>query len=94
MKNIALTVAESCLKKAGIPPSSDRMEKISVSYKCNNKFTKKCLYSSDLLYRSVPLVVSSPLAYKQPLDGSSKRLFQWLIHSKDSDNLKQQLNMK
>ena len=60
------------------------MENVSVSNKCDIKFTKKCLYSSDLLYCFVLLVISSPLTYKQPLDGSSNYLFQWLIHLKDS----------
>ena len=64
-----------------IPPSWDRMENISVSHKYNNKFTRNCLYSSDLLCYSILLINS-------PLDGSSKRVFQWLIHLEHSNNLK------
>ena len=45
-------------------------------------------YSFDLVYCPVPFVISPWLSYKQSLDGSSKRLFQWLVHLKGSDNLK------
>ena len=72
-----------------IPPSWDRMENALVSYKRNKKFT------TNACFLLISFIVLSRLLFhlrshiNSPLDGSSKCLFQWLIHSKDSNSLKQ-----
>ena len=77
-----------------IRPSWDRMENVSVSYKCNNKFTRNvCILLISFIVLSC-LFFHFRSHISSPLDGSSKCLFQWLIHLKDSNNLKQLLNTK
>ena len=50
-----------------ILPGWAEIKNVLASYKCNNKFIKKWLYSSDLVYFSVQLVIPSWHSYKQPL---------------------------
>ena len=50
-----------------VAPTWERMETMSTSNKCNNKFVKKLLQSSDLVHCLVPLFILSWLSYKQSL---------------------------
>ena len=79
---------------SGIPPWGDEMKDVPAWYKPNEKFMRKWLCSSDLAIVPSRLLSRPGFHINSPLHGCSKLIFQWLIHLKNSDNLKQHLKMK
>ena len=94
MKNITQAVAEPCLEQAGSDLAGTEW-----------KTSRSHINVITILRRNVCILLISFIVLSclffhfrshisSPLDGSSKCLFQWLIHLKDSNNLKQLLNTK
>ena len=64
----------SPLRRDTTSPGRDWMKNVPASSEGNNKFIKKWLWSSDLVYCPVPLVIPSRLSYKPPLDSFIKKV--------------------
>ena len=89
MKNIVLAMVESCPEQAGFHLAGTEW-KTSWSYinAITNLLGNVCILLISFILLSRLLFHLRSLI-NSPLDGSSKQLFQWLIHLKDSNNLKQ-----
>ena len=89
MENIVLAMVESCLEQAGSHLAGTEWKSswshinIITNLRRNDCFL---LIFFIVLFRLLFHLLSH---ISSPLDGSSKRLFQWLIHLKDSNSLKQ-----
>ena len=89
MKNIVLAMKESSLEQVGSHLAGTEWKTA-----CSHINVITNLPRNDCTLPISFIVLSRLLFHlcshiNSPLDGSSKQLFQWLIHLKDSNNLKQ-----